>query len=402
MIAGIVRVGQADLAQAGGCGGARRVASASTFGKKPSTSSASAASRLSFGLDRAADRASCRGRGSRSGPTSAASSESSAPSRARHAWTSARCCSASSGLPESTRCAERGEREVHVVAAEQDVIADRDALEREVAAVVANLDQREVGRAAADVAHEHDVAGLQILAPRLAARREVRVERGLRLLEQRDLVEAGLARRDDRQLARDRIEARGHGDEHLLLVGRLVGIRVVPRRAQVREVARRRVDRRDALAALPSPRRARAARRETAAPARCDRSPGCTATTSPTRPADAAARRRDRARTCRPRSAAAPTTAAAAARGVTSCSLGSSRNDGSVGRSATSPGPTTCVIDCATAGASSLAAASAEFVVPRSMPRICHAESSTSAGAITVRSTPSASEGSLVSTARQP
>ena len=46
------------------------------------------------------------------------------------------------------------EREVHVVAAEQDVIADRDALEREVAVVLADRDQAEVGRAAADVAHE--------------------------------------------------------------------------------------------------------------------------------------------------------------------------------------------------------------------------------------------------------
>ena len=47
------------------------------------------------------------------------------------------------------------------------------------------------------------------------------------------------------------------------------------------------------------------------------------------------------------------------------------------------------------AGSSSPATASAEFVVPRSMPRILHAGSSTSAGAITVRSTPSASAGQL-------
>ena len=46
------------------------------------------------------------------------------------------------------------EGEVHVVAAEQDVIADRDALEREVAVVLADENQAEVGRAAADVAHE--------------------------------------------------------------------------------------------------------------------------------------------------------------------------------------------------------------------------------------------------------
>ena len=50
------------------------------------------------------------------------------------------------------------QRQVHVVAAEQDVIADGDALEREVAVGLADGDQREVGGAAADVADQHDVA----------------------------------------------------------------------------------------------------------------------------------------------------------------------------------------------------------------------------------------------------
>ena len=51
-----------------------------------------------------------------------------------------------------------GEREVHVVAAEQDVLADRDAMQFEVAFALDHRDQREVGRAAADVDHEDDVA----------------------------------------------------------------------------------------------------------------------------------------------------------------------------------------------------------------------------------------------------
>ena len=48
------------------------------------------------------------------------------------------------------------EREVHVVAAEQQVIADGDALEPELAAARARRDQREVGRAAADVDDQHE------------------------------------------------------------------------------------------------------------------------------------------------------------------------------------------------------------------------------------------------------
>ena len=174
------------------------------------------------------------------------------------------------------------------------------------------------------------------------------------------------------------------------------GLRVVPRRAQVREVAR--ATRRPATRARrpPSRRRARAARRGTAAPARCDRSTGCTATTSPTTPAGAAARRRARARTCRPRSAAGPTTAAGAAPAATSCSLGSSRNDGRVGRSAISPGPTTCVTRHRARGRVVTATATAEFVVPRSMPRIVSCGTARLRPARSrVRSTPSASVGKL-------
>ena len=58
-----------------------------------------------------------------------------------------------------------GQGQVHVVAAQQDVLADGQARQREVARVVVDGDQREVGRAAADVAHEQDdVAGLDLPA----------------------------------------------------------------------------------------------------------------------------------------------------------------------------------------------------------------------------------------------
>ena len=51
----------------------------------------------------------------------------------------------------------------------------------------ADGDQREVGGAAADVADQHDVADLDLLAPAVAAGVDPGVERGLRLLEQRDV-----------------------------------------------------------------------------------------------------------------------------------------------------------------------------------------------------------------------
>ena len=51
-----------------------------------------------------------------------------------------------------------GQRQIHVVAAEQDVLADADALELQVAVDIGDGDQAEIGGAAADVADEDDVA----------------------------------------------------------------------------------------------------------------------------------------------------------------------------------------------------------------------------------------------------
>src|SRR6185295_7577779 len=70
-----------------------------------------------------------------------------------------------------------GEGEVHVVAAEEDVIADGDALELEIAARVLDGDEGEVGGAAAHVADEDDVARAQLLAPAIAGGGEPGVER---------------------------------------------------------------------------------------------------------------------------------------------------------------------------------------------------------------------------------
>src|SRR5438128_313030 len=65
-----------------------------------------------------------------------------------------------------------GEREIHVVAAEQNVIADRLALQRELSARLRHADEREVAGAAADVDHQQHVSGLELLAPALAHRLE--------------------------------------------------------------------------------------------------------------------------------------------------------------------------------------------------------------------------------------
>ena len=109
------------------------------------------------------------------------------------------------------------EGEVHVVAAEQDVLADRHPLEPQLAALLGHGDQAEVGRAAADVAHEHEIADAHAAPPAIALLRDPRVERGLRLLEQRHVPEAGLLGGAHRQDPRLLVERRRHRQQHVLV-----------------------------------------------------------------------------------------------------------------------------------------------------------------------------------------
>ena len=143
------------------------------------------------------------------------------------------------------------EREIHVVAAEQDVIADGDAFERQLAVAFGDGDQAEVRRAAADVAHEHEVADFDAPAPLLPARVEPGVECRLGLFEQRDVLEPRALRGSQRQLARLLVERRRNGEQHLLVCECVLDAAVshtgVERGGQMSQVSRGGVDRRNAL-----------------------------------------------------------------------------------------------------------------------------------------------------------
>ena len=159
------------------------------------------------------------------------------------------------------------EREVHVVAAEQDVIANRDALEREVAVVLADQDQAEIGRAAADVAHQQQVADAELPPPELARAVDPRIAGGLRLLEQCHAREAGVGRSPERQLARLLVKRCRHGDEHVLALERERRVSRseagIPRLPEVLQVVARRRHRRELrhlLRRAPRQDRRRAAR----------------------------------------------------------------------------------------------------------------------------------------------
>lgn len=105
-----------------------------------------------------------------------------------------------------------GQGEVHVVAAEQDVLADGNAFEREFAARILNIDQREVGRTAADV-HDEDAISRAHLLPPFGMLGQPGVERGLGLFEQNQVFDACIAGCLFGELARDSIKARRNRED---------------------------------------------------------------------------------------------------------------------------------------------------------------------------------------------
>ena len=94
------------------------------------------------------------------------------------------------------------QREVDVVAAEHQVIADGDAAEARAGRRLDDRDQAEIGRAAADVADQDQLAGADLALPAVLVRDDPAIERRLRLLEQRDRSRA-------RRAWRPRASARG-------------------------------------------------------------------------------------------------------------------------------------------------------------------------------------------------
>ena len=108
-----------------------------------------------------------------------------------------------------------GECQVHIVAAEQDVLADADAFEFELAVDVGDGDQAEIGGSATDVADEDDVAGGDEVMPGFSGLRGPGVEGGLRLLQQGDVAETGGFGGFGGEASGDLIEGGGDGEDDL-------------------------------------------------------------------------------------------------------------------------------------------------------------------------------------------
>ena len=115
------------------------------------------------------------------------------------------------------------------------MVANGDALQCQFAALFGNHDEAEIRGAAADVAHENQVADLDAAAPVITLAFKPRVKGRQRLFQQRDVRIAGLFGGAPGQLARFFVERSGHSEQHILLRKSelLPGLAAVPHRAQV-------------------------------------------------------------------------------------------------------------------------------------------------------------------------
>ncbi len=139
-----------------------------------------------------------------------------------------------------------GQGQVHVVAADQKVVAHGQPLQHEVARFLGHAHERQIGRTAAHVAHQKLVAELQLAPPTIADVRQPRVDRRLGLFEKdHALGQAGGQGRLAGQFARAGVKRRRHGQHDDLFFQGGIGKRRVPGADQVLQIPLRRGDRRD-------------------------------------------------------------------------------------------------------------------------------------------------------------
>ena len=140
------------------------------------------------------------------------------------------------------------QRQIHVVAAEKQMVADGDAMKLDLAVgSPSNADQSEIGCAAADVANQNFLAGRNKLLPVVLMLVNPGIKRGLRLFNQHHFGQAGPCGGLDGQFASDFIERCRQSKNDVLPLQRLALELVVPGRADVCQIPAARFDRRNPL-----------------------------------------------------------------------------------------------------------------------------------------------------------
>src|SRR6266700_1465251 len=93
-------------------------------------------------------------------------------------------------------------RQVHIVAAQKNVIADGDTRELKSAVFLSDAYERKIGCSSADIHDENDVSQFDLLAKTVSGLFQPRIERRLRFFNQGDVFKTRDLGRLNRQLAR--------------------------------------------------------------------------------------------------------------------------------------------------------------------------------------------------------
>src|ERR1044072_3653429 len=83
---------------------------------------------------------------------------------------------------------QASQRQIHIIAAQQNVIADRYSLERQLAILYGDRNQAEVSSAAANIAYQNQAADFDLLSPSFALAFDPCVKCRLRLFKQRNVL----------------------------------------------------------------------------------------------------------------------------------------------------------------------------------------------------------------------
>ena len=133
-----------------------------------------------------------------------------------------------------------GQRQVHVVATQHQVVTDADAGEfwRGAVRPGLDLDQRQVGGAAAHVAHQHQPGAVEFGSETVAIAIQPVLKGGLRLFDQAQPGQAGEAGRFEGERPGAFVERGRNREDDFLSGERAVGKARVPRRVHMGQVAR--------------------------------------------------------------------------------------------------------------------------------------------------------------------
>ncbi len=130
------------------------------------------------------------------------------------------------------------QRQIEVVAAENEMLTHRHAMKLCLALTIdGDVDEREIGRAAADVADQNLLPWSNQLLPILSMGVDPLINGGLRLFDEHNARQSCDRCGLDRQLASDLVERGGQREDNLLLFQRLAPKAMVPGGSDVGQVS---------------------------------------------------------------------------------------------------------------------------------------------------------------------